>query len=132
DDSGRVRFRFVSFLKTFTTVSEYDSTTRRSPTEEEADAIYRFRNSLMHSFGLYFEIQGVPIHHFVFQSSSPGPAVSMRDNGWHLSIYDFFEAFTIAVETYRSRLLESANLQANFERMYPKYATLFLHSVNRL
>jgi hypothetical protein len=80
----------------------------------------------MHSFGLYSEIGGKPLHHVVFQSWQPGPVVFLHDETRRLSIDDLFEMFVVTLEKYRSAIPKNHALRERFEVMFPKYGRLFV------
>ena len=115
--------RFQSFLVRFGAM-----------TDEQAAAVWRFRNSLMHSFGLYHRTpQGTPILAWIFQQDNPAPVVRRVDEplvgggsieGWELSVDDLYELFVTAMSNYRERLVEDADLQSGFAAVFPHYGTL--------
>lgn len=126
--SGRDSFhgagkRFQTFLVRFGALSESD-----------AAAIWRFRNSLMHSFGLFHRTpEGTPIRAWLFQQDSPAPVVRRVDEplvaggsveGWELSVDDLFELFVNAQDCYRDRLCEDSHLQKGFAEVFPHYGAL--------
>jgi hypothetical protein len=131
DRPGGVRARFVAFLMRFGRNRPRREEPCRQLTESEAHALYRFRNGLMHSFGMYTEDKGGTIVGMtLFQSDQPCPVVQQREDGtWELSIDDLYEMFFKAILGYREALSTDPVLPDKFGRMFDSYGTIFSNTL---
>jgi hypothetical protein len=98
-------------------------------TDEEVDAIYRFRNSLIHSFGLYAELQGTQVPQYIIQRGHTHAVVALINGAWHLCIDDLYEMFHFSLSLYQISLVIDADLRNKFALIFPKYGTLFIYEL---
>ena len=114
DQSGDVGRRFQFFVK------EYFHCT-----ESEGRLIYQLRNSLLHSFGLYFEDPlGTP-RRFQLQAGVGKPLIEREDGGkYRVDLPTLHQRFESAVEKYRQDLFRHSTLENNFAQMFSKYGCI--------
>lgn len=111
DDSGRtVGIRFKSFLKKY-----FDSV--RS--EDDAEIIYQFRNSLLHSFGLFSDS-------FRFSATHTDSPLITRGEGNNIGIgyFTLHKELERAIVKYEADLRTREDLQSKFQNMISKYGFL--------
>lgn len=111
DKEGEVRQRFTTFAQTYMSMSP-----------EEAAALYKVRNSLMHSFGLYDpkEKERVAIA-LLRRRAHIGEAPVIHDGQyWILKIEAFYERFIDGVVRFNADVVNGTKLQ-EFQAMFPRY-----------
>jgi hypothetical protein len=114
-----MRERFCSFISTY-------GTTPLTPIgDAEAKAILRYRNGLMHQFGLEVEnVDGVLFPMFMFQDDKPAPVIQRGEAGWQLSIDDLYVMFVGSIERYRDALRRSPSMMVSFLTAYRDYGRI--------
>jgi hypothetical protein len=112
DASGQVGDRFKDF------VHEYFQSL--SPGDEAV--IYKLRNSLLHSFGLYSKG-----YHFLLTAAGGVPLVQQPSPSvFQIDLMVLYERFEQAIERYRKDLEHEASLQAKFLKMFSYYGMLHM------
>ena len=93
--------------------------------EHEKHLIYQLRNSLLHSFGLYFEDPPGAPQRFQLQAEVGKPLVEPGRHGkYRVDLLALHQRFESGVEEYRQDLLWKPALQSNFYQMFSKYGSI--------
>jgi len=113
DDSRRnVGERFRMFLREYFCLE----------CSTDAETIYQFRNSLLHSFGLCSRISETKAYYFHLEEVRQPFVRQLPDTDvYHIGVFALNDQFGQAVERYRSALDSDTKLQRNFLRMYQTY-----------
>ena len=113
DQSGQVGQRFKDFINTYFMLSS----------QEDAEAVYQLRNSLLHSFGLYSKGNG-KVYRF-FLSACHAPLVHhIPPEVYQFDLLTLHGQFENAITLYQQKLETDMKLQENFMKMYPNYGAL--------
>lgn len=116
DDTGpgKVGHRFTGFLKYFDDVAD-----------EEKKVLYQFRNSLLHSFGLYSKDRQGNVYIFTLSKEYP---LLVRQNGekCYINPSDLKKEFELSIKAYYEELYADPKLQQNFNKMFPKYGIIYM------
>lgn len=118
---GAVGERFRRFVREYMALGS----------EDQVDALYQLRNTLMHSFGLYCRVRdskGNIKKEYVFllrsgASDAQTVIVQRGDSQYSISVKSVLARFESAVETYRTALSTNLELQSHFRAIYPWYGT---------
>jgi len=116
-DSGK--WRFENFAKRYIGVSQ-----------SEAHILYQFRNSLLHSFGLYSEENKngkVITYNFIPSQGLLYFIKNIKEDYYRVDVQILREKFSAAVDKYEKDLMENSSkdfeiLKQNFIKMFPKHA----------
>lgn len=119
DVSGKVGERFNTFATKFLGL-----------TNSDADILYRLRNSLVHSYGLSFDVHGFhidlafgldPYQHLIIRSSSNQKII--------VDLLKLYRQFEAAIDQYHDAIESDSTqtLQANFARMFQRYGSFFTY-----
>lgn len=92
----------------------------------EAEAIWGYRNALVHSFGFHSVAAGrvIPLH--MYQADGPAPVVSQRHDGWELSVDDLYEMLILTIRRYELLLRTNLDLQNSFEAAWDDYGRVYV------
>ncbi len=108
--TGNVGERFEEFVREFFSLNQADAKT-----------LYNLRNALLHSFGLYLEKEDC---YFVLTAVDGGILVVRENNKCCVNLLTLHKGFECAISAYKSKLLESTDLQDKFSQIYKKYGTI--------
>jgi len=109
-----VRSRFITFLNYFDDISE-----------REKEIVYQLRNSLLHSFGLYSEDRRGNVYKFTLSRVYP-QFIRQEEENCYISVLDLRECFELSIKKYYEDLKKDTELQLKFERMFPKYGSIYM------
>ena len=114
DSIGGVGRRFTSFLKYFNNISVKDK-----------EVIYQLRNSLLHSFGLYSEDRNGNVYKFTLSKNFP-QFIKQDGDHYYVNVLKLREYFNLSIRKYLIDLKRNADLQLKFEKMFPRYGTIYM------
>lgn len=109
---GKVGERFTKYLESY-----FDGLP-----EDQAKLIYKVRNCLVHSFGLYDKDMDKNI--VIAPRSPEGKIVTTTDKWCILHYKDLCVQFLRSVKKYRADLQERPKLQERFDKMFAHYGYL--------
>lgn len=112
--NGDVTSRFTGFAKDFMGLSA-----------DQASAVYKFRNAMLHSFGLFDDREQKTLSFQALPEKIKIGVISQTSDGWLLHLPDLFDAFVQGVEKYRYKLDSDSALKQNFGQAFPFYGWLF-------
>lgn len=119
DDKGNVGYRFRDFLQ-----SKYFNNLN----ENEAYILYHFRNSLLHSFGLYsFDKKLNKEYWFTLVAKYEPLIQSLTIDHYKIDVLSLYESFESAVELYLVDLKSDVGLQKKFLPFFPKYGHVYMY-----
>ena len=95
--------------------------------EDDSKIIYLFRNSLLHSFGLYsYELDKKTKKRieFYFKTGHGEKLVSKNNKNLYLiDIYILWQEFEKSIDLYLNDLKKSDDLKKKFNKIFPYYST---------
>jgi hypothetical protein len=97
---------------------------------DDEETIYRLRNALLHSFGLYSKKETKNTkkeYYFNLILPEVGPLVQQHPENpdmYLISIAALYDKFNAAIENYKKDVENDLALQGNFGVMYPYYGTI--------
>jgi len=97
----------------------------------DCEIIYQLRNSMLHSFGLYFFTmsKGAKNKEFFFalEGRNDSFIVHSYQNGRYIiNIIALCNAFEISIDRYLADLKNDEILKKNFEKMFPFYSGIYI------
>jgi hypothetical protein len=114
DDTGKVGERFKTFVEKFFGLAT-----------EDANILYRLRNSLVHSYGLSFEVDGSHID--LASDLNQGLLVSSNTNRKVVDLLALYHQFEKAISEYFDTIKSDATLQTHFARIFATYGSFFTY-----
>lgn len=111
DNNNGVHRRFTAYCRKY-----IDS--------ENSEVIFQFRNSLLHSFGLFSKTKDVTYHfqltalHKELVTVIP---VNSTFNYYRIDLYTLWDEFENSIEKYREDLMKNDKLQQKFHKMFELY-----------
>lgn len=114
DVPGKVGKRFKAFVTKFLGV-----------TDSDVEILYQLRNSLMHSYGISFDVDGCHVdlafNHCQCLVTPKSP------NGKIVDLLTLSRQFEAAINTYNAVVKSDLGAQAAFARMFSKYGSFFTY-----
>jgi len=112
--NGGVTSRFTGFAKDFMGLLP-----------DQSSALYKFRNAMVHSFGLYDDREQKRLSIIALPEQIQIGVISQDTDGWLLHLPELFDAFVQGVANYRSKLSSDSDLKEKFEQAFPFYGWLY-------
>jgi hypothetical protein len=129
DDRGQVTARFTCYLRSFVLPSE----------AAFVDPIWRLRNSMMHSFGLYGGNINGHEEWYVLSTSLPqllNEQIQFNERYVYLDIIQFWRRFETSIQNFQTWLLTNYASLQNFPTLLRRYGftpvSIMLTSVSTL
>jgi hypothetical protein len=120
--------RFKDFLQEYLDIPKKDD-------NDDNEALYQLRNSLLHSFGLYSESERTrKIYRFVLDPTQE-KLISSNETKFIVNNHRLANEFNLAIEKLMKKLLESdedSQIQVVFRQMVSKYGFIEVSNGNSI
>lgn len=88
-----------------------------------AEELFQLRNSMLHSFGLYSKWKG-NVYRFILLGGLRALVEKHPENIYRVDIVRLWAKFEDSIGMYRTKLMQSLELQLLFNEMFMKYGTI--------